>query len=160
MEACYANNTRYSSLDPIASAWSTRRRDRWGPDGPVYHARHRYLPADGLLYPAVRYRGTAHRTANVVDLYEGWRLLLCSRPGAAGAAGPPAVGSVLGHALWPDRTWAVLWSAPGAMAGGATAVLHPPPGPASGIRDASSNLLASLIPLAGPPDRIDRKSTR
>ncbi len=23
-----------------------------------------------------------------------------------GAAGPPAVGSILGHALWPDRTWA------------------------------------------------------
>src|SRR6266571_8323120 len=106
MEVCYANNKRYSSLDPIASAGSTRRRDRWGPDGPVYHARHRYLPADRLLYPAVRYRGTAHRTANVVELYEGWRLLLCSRPGAAGAAGPPAVGSVLGHALWPDRPWA------------------------------------------------------
>src|SRR6516165_1824880 len=101
MEVCYANNQRYSSIDPISSAWSTRRRDWWGPDGVVYHARHRHLPADGLLYPAVRYRGSAHRTKNVVDRSDEWCFLLCARPSAGGAIGPPAVGSILGHALWP-----------------------------------------------------------
>src|SRR5258706_2585422 len=94
------------TYDPISSAWSTRRRDRWGPDGDVYHARHRHLPADGFFYTAVRYRGTAHRTANVVDLHDEWRLLLCSWPGTPGAAGPPVVVGILGHDLWLDRTWA------------------------------------------------------
>src|SRR5215472_12112428 len=102
MEVCYATNQSYSSSDSLSYAWSPRRRDRWDPDGAVYHARHRHLPADGLLYPAVRYRGTAHRTTTVGDLSDEWCLLLCAWRGAAGAAGSPAVGSILGHALWPD----------------------------------------------------------
>src|SRR5215472_11930198 len=105
MEVCYATNQSYSSSDSLSYAWSPRRRDRWGPNGAVYHARHRHLPADGLLYPAVRHRGTTHRTADVGDLHDEWRLLLCPRPGAPGAAGPPALVGVLGDDFWPDRTW-------------------------------------------------------
>src|SRR2546421_12010647 len=104
MEVRDANNKRCSSIDPIASAWSTRRRDRWDPDGVVYHARHRHLPANGLLHAAVRHRGPAHRTATINDLPEARRLLLCPRSGAPRAGGPPAMGGALGPDLWPACT--------------------------------------------------------